>query len=141
LELEEMIAMDASPPAIHFTIPAPPPAPVIDYDRVLRVILQLEGHSWSSRGGALAWQPKSWGEDTTLPFSLVHEPEHAIAVAKKRFVRFAGIAAKSRVTWTPRLAIESWRWGIAEAIYREQRHLPSGYGLRGYNLFHDPAFK
>ena len=130
-----------TPPAIHFTIPAPPPAPVVDHDRVLRVILQLEGRAWSSTGGALGWQAKSWHEETTLPFSLAHEPEHALAVAKKRLERFSKIAEKSRVVWTARLCCESWRWGIADALYRDQHHLPSGYALRGRNLFNDPSFK
>lgn len=131
--------MDAQQPAIHASVP--PAAAPIDYDRVLRVILALEGRRWDSPGGGLGWQPASWREDTRLPFSYACRPPTALFVARDRLTRFAALATVRGVTWTPRLCFATWRWGFSDGIKRANLRLPLSYEARGSNLYLDPTFR
>lgn len=126
-----------NPPIAHH---APAESPAIDYDRVLRVIVAIENTPWHRPGGAYGFQNYAWAEETSLPVELASNPHQAAIIAKIRLCRFAAIATSRGIAWTPRLAFESWRWGIDEAIYRTVKRLPSGYALRSVNLFNDPTF-
>lgn len=131
---------DHAPPAHHAAAVSPSTA-TIDYDRVLRVIVALEGHRWEHPGGALGWQPATWREQTKLPFALASRPPTALAVAKERLARFAAKAAAAGFPWTPRHCFETWRWGYNDGIKRANRNLPLSYGVRGLNLYRDPTFR
>lgn len=126
-----------SPAAIH----APAVAPAIDYDRIIRVLVMLEQNPWSKPGGALGFMPDSWKEETTLSYRLASDPAQATIIAKLRLARFAAIAARRGVKWTPTVAFDSWRWGIGAALHHSVNWRSSYYAERGANLFYDPSFK
>jgi hypothetical protein len=129
-----------TPPPIHFSIPAPEQS--VDYDRLIGVILALENTPWKKPGGALCFMPESWKEDAgTLPYRLASNPAQAVIIAKIRLARFAAICSRHRIRWTPTTALDAWRWGIREAMHRARIHSPSGYAVRGTNLFEDKTFK
>lgn len=126
--------MSESPPAIHAE------AHVVDHDRVLRVILALEGHKWHWAGGAYAFMPASWAEETSLPYALASNPAQAAIIAKIRLARFHAISTSRGIRWTPILAIECWRRGLEGGLKRAVRGRHSDYARRGENLFRDPTF-
>lgn len=119
---------------------APAPVPAIDYDRVLRVILMIEGNPWTRPGGGYGFMLYSWREDTDMPYAAACEPHRAATVAKMRLIRFSGIAAKKGVPWTPILSFDAWRWGIDAALRRAKENRHSDYALRARNLYEDKTF-
>lgn len=128
-----------SPPAIHVSVPAPP-QPAIDYDRVIRCILELEGTPWSKPGGALCFQPGTWQEETSLPYRLASNSPQARIVAKQRLARFAALAISHGLTPTPRYLLDVWRFPTF-ALHNLARDRSCDYAQRGANLFNDPTFK
>ncbi len=120
---------------------APAPVPAIDYDRVLRVILSIEGNPWTRPGGGYGFESYSWAEDTKIPYEMAKNPRHAAFVARARLARFAAIAARRGVPWTPILAFDSWRWGISAALRRAKENRYSDYAIRAQNLFDDKTFQ
>jgi hypothetical protein len=124
-----------SPPAIHA------PADAIDYDRVLRCILMLEGHKWSDPGGAYAFTRAAWREETVLPYRMASEPAQARIIARQRLHRHAALSRSRGVAFTPTVAFDCWFSGFEGAMRNARNKRPSDYSVRGSNLMSDPSFK
>ncbi len=128
------------PPAVYLVIPAPPKAPAIDYDRMIRCILALENTPWRKPGGALCFQLDTWAEETSLPYRLASNHSQAFIVAKNRMAKFCALAVSHGLTPTPRYLFDVWRFPKF-AIQNLALNRGCEYAQRGQNLYDDPDFK
>lgn len=146
-----MIAMEHQPPAIHAPVivfeirhDATRPADVIDSDRMIACLLQVEGNPWSRPGGGLGWTRAAWYEDTEMAFHHSQRKVHAYAVAKARIARFIAECAEIGLRAEPIHVADAWRRGFQRAIHRLKHGLPFpplGYAQRAANLYNDQGFK
>ena len=108
----------------------------IDLLRLVRCIEAAEsGGKWNQPGGALQYVPKTWAEETRLPYILAQKQDVAEGIAVARLVRIQALSRRFGVTVTVRLLAESWRFGCAGAMKRQKTGKLSSYGTRVQNLY------
>ena len=123
---------------VSFHLPVSKTPPVIDSNRMIAVILELEGTPWDQAGGALGIQPDTWAEQTHLPYTLAMHRPSACIWAKERMARLAVRLIALDIEPTPYLLASIWRHGWDGAMNR--RWHTDDYGDRAQNLYDDPSF-
>lgn len=112
--------------------------PALDRERLLEVILMIEGHEWTDPGGALAFTRATWSNLTRLPYRYAQRRDYAFAVGRKLLAEFERHAKAEGLELSVTLAAGAWNMGIRDAIRREKLGWPRGYALRTAALYADP---
>lgn len=134
---------EATVPPIRFEMPAVPAKSEevgVDFDRVIRVLEQLEGGKWDAPGGGLCWTQAAWASETKLPYILAQRRPQSCIIARQRLERHADYLRRFGVPVTATILCESWRHGLTGALKRWKHAKFSAYAQRGWSLYDDKDF-
>lgn len=119
-------------------IALPGRAPAVDADRMIRVLVEMEGGEPTDFGGAAHLQHSTWSQHSKLAYQLSRRPEYALPVYRLHLAWLERTLAKNGVRPTPRALALCWRWGFEGA---KRARFKGEYGDRAAALFADAGFK
>jgi len=123
------------------TISVAPTRKALDYDRVVKCLIEVEATPWDAPGGALGWTRKAWSEDGGVsPYADACRWKIAVPAAKRRLYRHSVWLAKHGYTVTVERLGQAWRHGLAGSVGAIEPSKDADYGQRVANLYNDESF-
>ena len=108
--------------------------PLADYDRMVRVLCEIENGQWGQRGGAACMRYIAWKQHTMLSYQLSRHRIHAIPVYKQHLEWLKQQVAKVKTKVTFGHIACAWRYGLEGA---KEMGFKSDYATRAQNLYDD----